>query len=67
MGQGLDWRESAHKFWLTCGEPVRSLSIHRRRLTIGVRFVTAEVADLKLCSYVPLGDRNLQTKFQSDL
>jgi hypothetical protein len=35
--------------------------------TIGVRFVTTDVTDLKLCTYVPLSDRNLETKFRSDL
>jgi hypothetical protein len=30
-------------------------------------FVTAGSIDLKLCTYVPLGDMTLETKFWSDL
>jgi hypothetical protein len=31
------------------------------------RFVTAGAIDLKLCTYVPLGEMILQTKIRSDL
>jgi hypothetical protein len=30
-------------------------------------FVTAGAIDLKLCTYVPLGEMTVQTKFRSDL
>jgi hypothetical protein len=31
------------------------------------RFVTAGAIDLKLCTYVPLGEMTVQTNFRSDL
>jgi hypothetical protein len=31
------------------------------------RFITAGAIDLKVCTYVPLGEMNVQTKFWSNL
>jgi hypothetical protein len=52
-------------------EPIQSRGVRRRHGPSSsisrVRFVTAGAVDPKLCTYVPLGKSNSQTKFQSSL
>jgi hypothetical protein len=46
---------------------VRALTIVHPSSVSRARFVSSGSIDLKFCTYVPLGEMSVQTKFRSDL
>jgi hypothetical protein len=54
------------RFWLTCGSQWNHVASICASASV-IRFVATGAIDPKLCTYVPLGKSNSQTKFRPSL